>query len=212
VSGPYEIIYADFPWPYTSFGTAKLTYKQMTEPEISAFDWMQFTANRCAVFSWVTGPKLDLALRCGEQWRERHGLHYQGIAYIWVKTTKDGVPIRASGPRPRFVKPLDELLLVFSTHPNERVFPLLSESQVQHVFEPDLDAYEVLPPEWPVDYVLAPKQRTHSRKPAIFRDLIVELLGDRPRIELFARERWPGWDCWGLEAPGEAVTDSRRAE
>ena len=199
--GHYEILYADFPWPYTSFGTAKLTYDQMTEEEIAGFDWARFMAQRCAVFSWVTGPKLDLAMRCAEQWRERHGLHYQGIAYIWVKTTKDGIPIRASGPRPRFVKPLDELLLVFSTHPNERVFPLLSESQVQHVFEPDLAEGEVLPPEWPVQYVLEPKQRVHSRKPSIFRDLIVELLGDRSRLELFAREAWPGWDAWGLEAP-----------
>jgi len=199
----YEIIYADFPWPYTSFGTAKLSYNQMSEEEISSFDWSRFMAKRCAVFSWVTGPKLDMALRCAEQWRTRHGLHYQGIAYIWVKTTKDGTPIKASGPRPRFVKPLDELLLVFSTHPKERVFPLLSESQVQHVFEsPDwFNDTEMLPPEWPIDYVLAPKQQMHSRKPPVFRDLIVELLGDRPRIELFARERWPGWAAWGFEAP-----------
>lgn len=203
VTDKYEIIYADFPWPYTSFGTAKLDYDQMTESEIADFDWSRFMEKRCAVFSWVTGPKLDLALRCAEKWRENHGLHYQGIAYIWVKTTNDGKPIRASGPRPRFVKPLDELLLVFSTHPKERVFPLLSESQVQHVFHPDLDDTQpLLPDEFPTDYILAPKQRLHSRKPPIFRDLIVELLGDRPRIELFAREAWPGWSAWGNQAPG----------
>jgi Transcriptional activator, adenine-specific DNA methyltransferase len=196
----YEIVYADFPWPYTSFGTAKLQYDQMSEREISEFDWGRFLAKRAAVFSWVTGPKLDLALRCAEQWKARHGLAYQGVAYVWVKTTKDGTPIRASGPRPRFVKPLDEFLLVFSTHPNERVFPLLSESQVQHVLHPDLDeTVPMLPGEYPAEYVLAPKQALHSRKPPVFRDMIVELLGDRPRIELFARERWPGWDVWGHE-------------
>jgi N6-adenosine-specific RNA methylase IME4 len=208
VAMKYEIIYADFPWPYTSFGTAKLTYEQMTEQQISEFDWSQFMSKRCAVFCWVTGPKLDLALRCAEQWRVRHGLHYQGIAYIWVKTKKDGTPIKASGPRPRFVKPLDELVLVFSTHHNERVFPLLSESQVQHVFEHDWDDHVVQPPEWPVEVVLAPKQSKHSRKPPIFRDLIVELLGDRPRVELFAREAWPGWAVWGNEAPEHSVTKS----
>lgn len=32
----------------------------------------------------------------------------------------------------------------------------------------------------------------HSAKPAIIRDKIVELLGDVPRIELFAREKAPG--------------------
>ena len=39
----------------------------------------------------------------------------------------------------------------------------------------------------------------HSEKPAIFRDLIVKLFGDLPRIELFARERVQGWDSWGNE-------------
>jgi hypothetical protein len=28
---------------------------------------------------------------------------------------------------------------------------------------------------------------------------IVDLLGDVPRIELFARKRVPGWDAWGNE-------------
>ena len=39
----------------------------------------------------------------------------------------------------------------------------------------------------------------HSRKPPIFRDKIVQLVGDRPRIELFAREVTAGWDVWGNE-------------
>lgn len=39
----------------------------------------------------------------------------------------------------------------------------------------------------------------HSRKPAEVRERIVRLLGDVPRIELFARERVPGWDAWGNE-------------
>lgn len=41
--------------------------------------------------------------------------------------------------------------------------------------------------------------REHSRKPDEVRDRIVELMGDLPRIELFARERAPGWDVWGNE-------------
>lgn len=39
----------------------------------------------------------------------------------------------------------------------------------------------------------------HSKKPAIVRDRIVELVGDLPRIELFARQTVDGWDCWGNE-------------
>ena len=41
------------------------------------------------------------------------------------------------------------------------------------------------------------------------RDRIVELMGDLPRIELFAREAAPGWDAWGDEAP---APDARKEE
>ncbi len=39
----------------------------------------------------------------------------------------------------------------------------------------------------------------HSKKPDVVRDRIVELLGDLPRIELFARQKPDGWDVWGNE-------------
>lgn len=44
----------------------------------------------------------------------------------------------------------------------------------------------------------APRGR-HSAKPAEVRRRIDDLMGpDLPRVELFARERAPGWDAWGL--------------
>ena len=39
----------------------------------------------------------------------------------------------------------------------------------------------------------------HSKKPDCIRNNIVELVGDLPRIELFAREKTDGWDVWGNE-------------
>jgi N6-adenosine-specific RNA methylase IME4 len=39
----------------------------------------------------------------------------------------------------------------------------------------------------------------HSKKPDQFRNLIIELCGDLPRIELFARQKVDGWDSWGNE-------------
>lgn len=39
----------------------------------------------------------------------------------------------------------------------------------------------------------------HSEKPEEVRRRIEELFGDVPRIELFARKRFHGWDCWGNE-------------
>ena len=42
----------------------------------------------------------------------------------------------------------------------------------------------------------SPRQE-HSKKPNEVRERIVELFGDMPRIELFARQHAAGWDCWG---------------
>ncbi len=42
------------------------------------------------------------------------------------------------------------------------------------------------------------KAGPHSQKPKEFRDLI-EQTGLEPKIELFAREKTPGWDVWGNE-------------
>jgi site-specific DNA-methyltransferase (adenine-specific) len=46
--------------------------------------------------------------------------------------------------------------------------------------------------------VLSPRKE-HSRKPDEVRNKIVELCGDLPRIELFARQKTEGWDVWGNE-------------
>lgn len=58
-----------------------------------------------------------------------------------------------------------------------------------------------------VHSVLLSPVRQHSQKPAEIRDRIVELMGDLPRIELFAREAAPGWDAWGNEAPAASARE-----
>ena len=50
--------------------------------------------------------------------------------------------------------------------------------------------------------IIAPREK-HSKKPDIVRDKIVELFGDIPRIELFARQTSEGWDVLGNEIDGE---------
>jgi len=50
-----------------------------------------------------------------------------------------------------------------------------------------------------VSQLVVAKTREHSRKPDEVREGLVTLCGDVPRIELFARQQHPGWDCWGNE-------------
>ena len=50
-----------------------------------------------------------------------------------------------------------------------------------------------------VSQIIDTHMEGHSIKPSIVRNKIVELCGDLPRIELFAREKVDGWDSWGNE-------------
>lgn len=50
-----------------------------------------------------------------------------------------------------------------------------------------------------VHQVIMSKIEEHSKKPDETRNRIVELMGDLPRIELFARQKADGWDAWGNE-------------
>ena len=43
----------------------------------------------------------------------------------------------------------------------------------------------------------------HSEKPEEVRYRILQLFGDLPRIELFARQKTEGWDIWGNEVKSD---------
>jgi len=50
-----------------------------------------------------------------------------------------------------------------------------------------------------VSQIICEPIEQHSKKPAIVREKIIELVGKLPRIELFARQTEKGWDSWGNE-------------
>jgi len=179
--GKYDIVYADPAWTYygsqTKMGAAGKEYAaSMTPEQINALPVASLFRDpkRGAAFVWATCPLLPLAIDAGRAW----GLHYRGVAFNWVKTTKDGALIGAQGVPPTAVKPTSELCLLFTTCKKGRPFPLVS-SKVRQV-------------------VPAPRG-AHSEKPAQIRDSIVECYGDRPRIELFSRHIVAGWDRVGNE-------------
>lgn len=64
--------------------------------------------------------------------------------------------------------------------------------------------------------VVIAENEKHSKKPNVFREQIVSLMGDLPRVELFARERFNGWDAWGNEINSDfqmtAIADKGNVE
>ena len=59
--------------------------------------------------------------------------------------------------------------------------------------------------------VIAERKR-HSEKPTEVRNRIVELMGDIPRIELFARQKTEGWDVWGNEVESDIDLTAKQGE
>ena len=53
--------------------------------------------------------------------------------------------------------------------------------------------------------ILKAKDQSIVKKPDEIRDRIVELVGDLPRIELFARQKTDGWGVWGNEVVSNLI-------
>lgn len=67
-----------------------------------------------------------------------------------------------------------------------------------------------------VPQVIVSHIEEHSKKPEEARRRIEQLMGDVPRIELFARRETPGWDVWGNEVAcslgTEILQENKRKE
>lgn len=183
-SKQYDIALADPPWSYygqqDKWGAAAKFYPTMTDEELLNLPVRSVMNERSILFLWVTSPRLDFAIECIKKWN----LYYRGIGFVWVKTKRNGEPIKAQGVRPSIIKPLTELVLTASTVATGRPLKLEDEAVVQTIFNDEC--------------VFAPKGE-HSSKPCNVQDAIDKMYPGTSKIELFARALRPGWDSWGNE-------------
>lgn len=186
----YDLIYIDCPWSYTNFGTASASghYALMSQQDICGLDLRSILNPKGGmVLVWATGPRLNFAIEAIKSW----GLHYRGVAFVWVKTRKaDNGIISGQGVPPTFTKPTTEFLLCASTKKSGRPLGL-------KVF----NAPQV---------ILAPREG-HSVKPEVFRTTIDSILGNSiSKLEIFARKLpvSPLWEAIGNEITGEDVRTS----
>jgi len=110
------------------------------------------------------------------------GFLYKTIAFVWIKRTKKGCGYFFG--MGNWTRSNAELCLLGVKGKPKRIDASIS----QLVFSP---------------------VREHSRKPDEIKDLILKLVGDLPRIELFARNKTPGWAVWGDEVQCDIELDFR---
>ena len=170
----YYIIYADPPWHYNTWrdgmGTAEKHYKTMKVEEIvNMEDTIKNISEKDCVLF------LWVTFPClldGLKVMKEWGFKYKTCGFNWVKRNK--VSDTWFFGLGHWTRANSELCLIGTKGTIKRKSNKVSQIIDTHIEE-------------------------HSKKPAIVRDKIVELVGDMPRIELFARQTVDGWDCWGNE-------------
>lgn len=181
--GPFSVIYADPPWSYyndTTLQTPKLVkqggmkyppYPVMASEEIKRLPVKEIAADDSVLFIWTTDYHLERAIAVINAW----GFQYKTIGFAWQKTNKKGDPVSFMGAYT--MKTGIELCLLATRGKNAH--KMVKKFGVRGRIE-------------------SPRQH-HSKKPDEIRSRIVEMFGDVPRVELFARERVQGWEAWGNE-------------
>jgi N6-adenosine-specific RNA methylase IME4 len=173
----YQIIYADPPWEVWDNGKGwaerDLHYNRMDFGSISKLPIHSIVDTHCVLFLWVIFPRLQEAFEIIKAWN----FTYKTVAFNWVKLNKNNMGF--------FIG------LGHWTRANSELCLLATRG---HPKRANAD----------VPQIIATPTMTHSRKPdEIVRDRIVRLCGDLPRIELFARRKVDGWDCWGNEVEND---------
>ena len=173
----FNILYIDFPWPYRDKGAAgnrgaSQKYKTISLVDLINFPLEKISAKNCALFMWAVDPMMPEALAV----MRALGFEFKRVAFVWVKTTKDGKKFKIG--LGRWTRSNAEFVLLgIKGHPK-----VVNHSVSQIISEPP---------------------RGHSVKPDEVRNRIVKLMGNIPRIELFARHRKhlrDGWIYYGDQA------------
>lgn len=177
----YQIIYADPPWEYRDKALSGnrgsgCKYNVENNTVISSMDVQSIADENCILFLWVTMPKLNECFDVINAWN----FEYKTCAFIWVKNNKKATDTRFWGMG-SWTRANAELCLLATKGKPKRI-----NAGVHQIIDSPVI-------ETPIE--------THSKKPSIVREKIIELCGDLPRIELFARQQLFDWDTWGLEIP-----------
>lgn len=175
MSKRYNIIYADPPWAYNDKmcpGKRGVSFKYNT---MSLDDIFKLPVKDLAADNCTLFLWTTFPhLANGLKTVEAWGFRYRTAGFVWVKTnSKSGTLFMGMG---HYTRSNAEICLLGIKGKPKRVNAGINSM------------------------VLAPRGR-HSEKPAEIRNKIVKLMGDIPRIELFARSKVEGWDVWGNEAP-----------
>lgn len=173
----FNVIYPDPPWPYRDKGKAgnrgaSTKYKTIPLPDLILLPVEKLASRHCACLMWTPDTFIKEAVALMKAW----GFVYKRVAFVWVKTTKDGS--RNLMTLGRYTRSNAEFVLL-----GVKGAPKVKSHSINQIYA-------------------SPTIPNHV-KPQEIRERIEKLFGDVKRIELFARNRKhirDGWSYWGDQA------------
>lgn len=175
----FGLIYPDMPWHYTGGNSSR---KLKITP---SYPTMKFDEMASLPIRDIASEDCALAMwATGPKMEEAlklidiWGFTFITVLFVWIKTNPQQDTLHC---KPAYwTMPNAEYLLFGKIGHPQRV----REDIKQVVFAPIAG---------------------HSAKPPVFRHKLVQVFGDVPRIELFARTKAPGWDAVGNQIDGKDI-------
>lgn len=181
----YQIIYADPPWAFKNYDNKTAARWVGNKYPVQSKEWLEnLNVKDLADDNCILFIWVTMPkLNEAFDLIKAWGFEYKTTAFTWVKRNKKSDSwFWGMG---RWTRSNAELCLLASKGNPKRI-----SARVHQIIDSPIEE--------------------HSKKPDIVRDKIIELVGDLPRIELFARKRenlfgsnLEGWDVWGNEVESD---------
>jgi len=167
----YEIVYADPAWDYDRKVGEGIAEEQYKTSSLETIKKIpvNFITEKDAVLFMWVTFPM---LREGLELMESWGFRYKTCAFNWIKLNKNGKPFFGIG---------------YYTKSNSEICLLGLKGKGLTILDNT------------ISQIIMTEKQIHSKKPEEVRNLIIQLFGDRKRIELFARQKVEGWDVHGDE-------------
>ncbi|MFW0778513.1 MAG: MT-A70 family methyltransferase [Rickettsiales bacterium] len=185
----YKLIYSDPPWQFANKKTggnmssgAAAKYNVTMMQRLIEMDVNSLADDDCVLAMWWVGSMPREAIVLIESW----GFEVKNMnGIVWNKLTATGLPFFGMGFWTRAGS--ESIALAVKGKPKR------ASASVRAVFRAEQQVqFEAVVGE-------------HSAKPPEVRDMLVKLVGDVPRLEMFCRGSAPGWDVFGDQADGSIL-------
>jgi len=177
----FSVIVADPPWRYYNWtdalnGAAAAHYGTMADEEIAAIPVGSWADDNCILACWGTWVKMGVLQRlCLPAWGFEHVTGFPWIKVLPQRLIQGKIGIGF------WTSAVSEYVVIARRGKNpERIAKTKNAVGLLHGDQ----------------RVFWSPRTNHSEKPRDVQDWLSEQF-DGPYLELFAREKHPGWTCWG---------------